>query len=121
MQLPEPADRATAPQHARRTPRIQGTQSRGLEGECLALTGQGQQCRKIALEVTEVARLARLFRNAPLLGQTRTDRNRRERLDLTLGRAIIQQFETRAVLEQADPVLVPSLVLESRAQQSRPQ
>src|SRR5581483_4880547 len=114
----------TPPTHdPRGTARMQARKprprSRCLENKRLAPASARQKRLQVTLDVKKVDRRPEIRGNAPLLGEARAQGNTRERVHLS--RALPVRYEARAMLEQADPVLLAALILERAAQQSRPQ
>src|SRR5437660_9546278 len=111
MQLADPANLVTLPQQPCGAARVQARQRNRFERKRVARPRRDEQRLDIALYVVEVRRRAHLTRHTPLLRQPRTTRNAGQRVNL--ARAGIVEHEPRAVLEEPDAILLPSLVLQS--------
>src|SRR2546423_4502290 len=119
MQLTDPANLATLAQQPCGAAWVQARQRNRFERKRVARTRRDEQRLDIALYVVEVRRRAHLPRHTPLLRQPRTTCNAGQRVNLP--RACVVEHEPRAALEEPDAILLPSLILQSRTQEPRPQ
>ena len=91
-----------------------------MEAELLRRSRARYECLNIGFQVKEIDVRVRFFRDAPLLGQARPRGDARQGVDLARAAAILR-LEARAVLEEADAILLAALVQQHVVQEAGPE